>query len=204
MISKKININILFYAIIFFLIIINSIFFYQKKRIKEIVSGFKTELQSTVRENYYLTNRLLNRLESKHLNGIINSDELISDRSESENNLFICFYSRSGCSSCNEQVFLNMKKYSSRIGRKNFVIIVKNADHICLKEEMITYGIGDLRTFTVPGNALSDTIYKDENSSFFFVMDSCNNANMIFHPDPNLPFLTERYFEKIRETYFTP
>lgn len=204
MTSKKININILFYAIIFFLIIINSIFFYQKKRIKEIVSGFKTEMQSTVSENYYLTNHLLNRLESKHLNVIINSEELISDKHDPANNLFICFYSRSGCSICNEQVFLNIKKYSSHIGRNNVAVIVKNIDRIYLKEEMITYGIGDLRTITVSGNELSDTIYKDENSSFFFVLDSCNNANMIFHPDPNMPFLTERYFEKITEAYFTP
>ncbi|HRX48940.1 MAG TPA: hypothetical protein P5120_15575 [Spirochaetota bacterium] len=97
-----------------------------------------------------------------------------------------------------------MKKYSSHIGRKNFAVIVKNADRIYLKEEMITYGIGDLRTITVSGNELSDTIYKDENSSFFFVLDSCNNAKMIFQPDSNMPFLIERYFEKIRETYFSP
>jgi hypothetical protein len=204
MISGKINIRVLFFSIIFFLVIINSIFFYQKKRINDIVSSFKTELQSTVNENYYLTNHLLNRLESKHLSDILKSDELIFDRSESENNLFIWVYFRSGCSICTEQVFLNMKKYSSRIGRKNVAVIVKNADRIYLKEEMITYGISDLRIITVSGNVLSDTIYKDENSSVFFVLDSCSNTNMIFNPDPNMPFLTERYFEKISEKYFTP
>jgi hypothetical protein len=180
------------------------IFFYQKLRIKEILSVYRTELQTKVNENYYLTNQLLNRLESKHLRGIINSDDLINDGSGSENFLFICFYSISSCSLCNEQVILNMKKYSSSIGRSNFVVIVKNVDHIRLKEEMITYGIGDFKTITVSNNALIDTICKNESASFFFVLDSSNTAKMIFHPDPNLPFLTERYFEKISETYFTP
>lgn len=97
-----------------------------------------------------------------------------------------------------------MKKYSSWIGRKNVAVIVKNVDRIYLKEEMIIYGIRDLRTFSVSGNALNDTLVKDKSSSIFFVLDSCNYANMIFRPDPNMPLLTQMYFEKIRETYYAP
>lgn len=202
MTSGKNNIRVLIYTIIFFLIVINLIFFFQKKRINDISSGFKTESESIINENYHLAGYIINHLEKLHLSGILFSDGLNSLRTAIGDNTFIWIYHRSGCSICSELEFINIKKYLPLFGKGNIIVLTNDSDQNYLNEEMRNYGIKDLRTILLSDSdsVVAKTIIL--NKSAFFVLDSGWYANMIFQTDPSLPFLSERYFEKVREIYF--
>jgi hypothetical protein len=200
--SKKISIRISIFIIILFLIVIDLILIHQKGKYKEFASDIDVEYGKLRLENYYLVNLILDHLEKKALSSFITVPDTI-DFNSRNNNLFVWMYSKNTCTSCIEQEFSDIVRLSSQIGRENIAIIVAKPHYIQLNELLITYGLGDLKTIII-NNENEGAIVNNENKTFYFVIDTLNNANMIFHPNHKLSILSEKYFEKIIDKYFDP
>lgn len=200
--SRKISFCFLLITIFFFLIVLNLIFLNQKRINKSIVSIFHNECERLNLTNYNLTNLFLDHLFNKPLNNFLNNSEIVAYKSKLNTNLLVWVYSKSGCSLCNDQEYIEMRKHSLQIGCKNMVLINTNFDERELRETMIAYGLVNLKIITILNNENSIKLDNNENRTIYFVLDSCNNPNMIYQPDPNLPLLTEKYFEKVINKYF--
>lgn len=200
---KRINIKIVYFALLL-VIIINIILIYQSKAEKKLYSILKSNYNNVIHDCNFLYERLFENLERKPLESVFTDSELIHLKRKPRHNIFVWRYFENSCSSCLDQEIINLKKYSPMIGSENILVLTTFYNLRDLNVSFTSRNILDFRMINVIDSELFSTKKEFHNSQFYFVLDSTGYANMIFEPDARIPNLTRRYFEKIIEEFFTP
>ncbi|WP_298487559.1 hypothetical protein [uncultured Maribacter sp.] len=110
-------------------------------------------------------------------------------------------FNTASCGICVDSVLLNLNRFSKENNLKNEIVILtayeNNRDlHIFKKINNVNFNVLNFKEGDL--NIPSDKGHKP----FLFVTDSTLICKSFFIPEKSWPFLTKKYLEHIKETYF--
>jgi hypothetical protein len=199
---KKIYIKYLYFALIFFVLVINILFLYHKNRNKEIATLLEKEIVNIVSENAFLTDYIFEHLANESLNRVLWKIEINQHLNISENNHLVFVFFRNSCTPCLDNEFSNIRKFALKFGVDRIILISDILDDRAQSILLFENNMENIKQISLSPDCFTFPLNKFQEKPFYFIVDSLWQANMIFVPDLKLTSLTEKYFKKIDEKYF--
>jgi hypothetical protein len=192
---KKMRINPMYLTIIVSLLLINGIVYVEESKSDEIKNKFYSEYKKIIENNNLLLKHYLNNLPE------INCKAGFCKIKEKSNTaIFIFGFYKNSCQSCIDDAILNLKNISSKIGIHS-ILIVSDINFTDLEAIKSLYQITDYNFIILDPSEFPTCYGRDQ--LFYCVVDSSNIARMVFTPYPHMPDLSESYFEKVIDQYYT-
>jgi hypothetical protein len=111
-------------------------------------------------------------------------------------------FSTSSCGICIDSILLNLSNFSKKYKLQNKILIL--TPYLYNREIEVFKKVNniDYEVFNIPDGNLS--LLSDQSEEpYLFISDSTLISKSLFIPEKNLPFLTRKYLEHIKNTYFT-
>lgn len=201
--SGKINIKVLLFTILFFILVINMLLLYQRKLYGNIHSDYEVEYSNVQMENRALEMLFFDQLDRKPIDDILPCSEFEKIKIGFDKNKLVFMFSTKNCSSCIENELVSIRDFSTRIGPDNILLISSGYGMRELERLRSIFELQDIRLITMPMDSLENRNQIIYEAPVYFVLDTGGYANMIFKPRPQYSFISEKYLKNIVNVFFS-
>jgi len=198
--SSSLRFSILFVIILF----LNSVLLIYRICNKKLLVKFNTVNKEFISEFNALIHHSLNNLDSFKLEETLSEKEIHQILPYTNKSRFVFRFSCSSCDACIENEFDFLRKYKGTIKNENILLLISCPNIFEAQALLISNKLNNIEYIFIEEDMFCKSLNFKTNETLYFILDVNQNIKYVFRPQKDVDNLTEMYYKRVIEQYFTP